>query len=144
MRTAQPNYRFTLAQSPPAASRVRPDAGVPYAPGKLHLAEAHRVATGEKVVVAVIDSGIDTSHPEIADAVAGRFDAIAPAGPPHLHGTGMAGAIVARAQTTGSAPGARVLAIRTFTGDEEKAEATDVSILRGIDWAMARGAQSST
>ena len=36
----------------------------------LHLAEAHRFSTGEKVLVAVIDSGIDKSHPEIANAVA--------------------------------------------------------------------------
>jgi hypothetical protein len=135
VRTAQPNYRFTLAQSPPAAG---PPA-VQYAPEKLHLAEAHRFATGEKVLVAVIDSGIDTSHPEIANAVAGRYDA-APAGPPHYHGTGMAGAIVARSKMTGSAPGARLLAIRAFSGDEE-AEATTVSILKGLDWAIAHGAR---
>jgi subtilisin family serine protease len=137
VRTAQPNYRFTLAQSPPAAAP--PAAAVQYAPEKLHLAEAHRFATGEKVLVAVIDSGIDTSHPEIANAVAGRYDA-APAGPPHYHGTGMAGAIVARSKMTGSAPGARLLAIRAFSGDEE-AEATTVSILKGIDWAIAHGAR---
>jgi subtilisin family serine protease len=137
VRTAQPNYRFTLAQAPPAAAP--PTAAVQYAPEKLHLAEAHRFATGEKVLVAVIDSGIDTSHPEIANAVAGRYDA-APAGPPHYHGTGMAGAIVARSKMTGSAPGARLLAIRAFSGDEE-AEATTVSILKGIDWAIAHGAR---
>src|SRR5262249_42480512 len=115
VRTAQPNYRFTLAQSSPAAARPDAATQVPCAPEKLHLAEAHRVATGEKVLVAVIDSGIDTSHPEIANAVAGRYDAVA-AGPPHIHGTGMAGAIVARSRMTGSAPGARLLGIRAFTG----------------------------
>jgi subtilisin family serine protease len=140
VRTAQPNYRFRLAQSPPAAAR--PDAATPvaYAPEKLHLAEAHRFATGEKVLVAVIDSGIGTSHPEIAGAVAGRYDA-APAGPPPFHGTGMAGAIVARSRMTGSAPGARLLAIRAFTGNDQTSEATTVSILKSIDWAIARGAR---
>jgi subtilisin family serine protease len=144
VRTAQPNYRFTLAQSPQAlggAPEERKDANLQYAPDKLHLAEAHRFATGAKVLVAIIDSGIDTSHPEIADAVADRYDAIAPAGLPHFHGTGMAGAIVARSRITGSAPGARLLAIRAFSGDEEKSEATTVSILRGLDWAMAHGAR---
>jgi len=144
VRTAQPNYRFTLAQSPQAlggAPEEQKDANVQYAPGKLHLAEAHRFATGAKVLVAVIDSGIDTSHPEIADAVADSYEAIAPAGPPHFHGTGMAGAIVARSRITGSAPGARLLAIRAFSGDEEKSEATTVSILKGLDWAMAHGAR---
>jgi hypothetical protein len=144
VRTAQPNYRFTLAQSPQAVGRgweEPKDANLQYAPSKLHLAEAHRIATGAKVLVAVIDSGIDTSHPEIADAVADRYDAIAPAGPPHFHGTGMAGAIVARSRMMGSAPGARLLAIRAFSGDGETSEATTVSILRGLDWAMAHGAR---
>jgi subtilisin family serine protease len=138
VRTAQPNYRFTLAQSLPAAGQ--PAAAVQYAPEKLHLAEAHRLATGEKVLVAVIDSGIDTSHPEITNAVADRYDAV-PAGPPHVHGTGMAGAIVARSRMTGSASGARLLAIRAFSGDEETAEATTVSILKSIDWAIGHGAR---
>jgi subtilisin family serine protease len=53
----------------------------------------------------------------------------------------MAGAIVSRSQVTGTAPGARILAIRAFDGDDERAEATTVSILRGIDWAMAHGAR---
>ena len=141
VRTAQPNYRFTLAQSPPAAGRGQIDPSLSYASGKLHLAEAHRLATGKKVLVAVINSGIDTSHPELADAVAASYDAVAPAGPPNLHGTGMAGAIVARSQMTGSAPGARLLAIRAFGGDEEKSEATTVSLLKSIDWAVAHGAQ---
>jgi subtilisin family serine protease len=138
VRTAQPNYRFTLAQSPPPT--VPPAAAVQYAPEKLHLAEAHRFATGDKVLVAVIDSGIDTAHPEIANAVADRYDATQ-AGPPHYHGTGMAGAIVARSRLTGSAPGARLLAIRAFSGDEETSEATTVSILKSIDWAIAHGAR---
>jgi subtilisin family serine protease len=141
VRTAQPNYRFTLAQSPQPADRQQVDLSVQYAPAKLHLDEAHRLATGERVLVAVIDSAIDTSHPEIADAVAGRFDAIVPSGPINPHGTGMAGAIVARSRLTGVAPGARLLAVRAFNGDEQKAEATTVSILTGIDWAVAHGAR---
>ena len=37
-----------------------------YALAKLHLPQAHRLATGDKVLVAVIDSAIDAAHPEIA------------------------------------------------------------------------------
>ncbi len=139
VRTAQPNYRFTLAESaPPSDGTV---AAVQYAPAKLHVAEAHRFATGERVAVAVIDSGIDTSHPEIMDAVADRFDAIAPAGTLDPHGTGMAGAIVSRARLAGIAPGVRLLAIRAFNGQGAKSEATTMSILTGIDWATAHGAR---
>jgi hypothetical protein len=143
VRHAQPNYRFTLAQAPvPAPSaRAEFDPGVQYASAKLHLGEAHHFATGEKVLVAVIDSAIDTSHPEIIDAVADRFDAIAPMGAANPHGTGMAGAIVARTKLMGTAPNVRLLAIRAFNGEGDKSEATTLSLLTGIDWAVAHGAR---
>jgi subtilisin family serine protease len=149
VRHAQPNYRFTLAQAPvpaPAPAQVpaptagaERDAGAQYAAAKLRLGEAHRFATGEKVLVAVIDSAINTSHPEIIDAVADRFDAIAPIGAANPHGTGMAGAIVARARLMGTAPNVRLLAIRAFNGEGDKSEATTLST--GIDWAVAHGAR---
>jgi hypothetical protein len=147
VRHAQPNYRFTLAQTPvpvqvPApTARAELDQGVQYAAAKLRLSEAHRFATGEKVLVAVIDSAIDTSHPEIIDAVADRFDAIAPVGAANPHGTGMAGAIVSRAKLMGVAPNVRLLAIRAFNGEGDKSEATTLSLLTGIDWAVAHGAR---
>jgi subtilisin family serine protease len=143
VRHAQPNYRFTLAQAPvPAPSgRAGLESGAQYASAKLHLGEAHHFATGEKVLVAVIDSAIDTSHPEIIDAVADRFDAIAPMGAANPHGTGMAGAIVARAKLMGAAPNVRLLAIRAFNGEGDKSEATTLSLLTGIDWAVAHGAR---
>jgi Subtilase family len=143
VRHAQPNYRFTLAQAPVPAptARAEPDPGAQYAAAKLHLGEAHHFATGEKVLVAVIDSAIDTSHPEIIDAVADRFDAIAPVGAANPHGTGMAGAIVARAKLMGAAPNVRLLAIRAFNGEGDKSEATTLSLLTGIDWAVTHGAR---
>ena len=140
VQTAQPNYRFRLAQSPPPAGAPAAP-GLQYAADTLHLPEAHRVATGAGVVLAVIDSGIDASHAEIVGAIADQYDAVAPAGPPHQHGTGMAGAIVAHSRITGVAPGARILAIRAFGGVGESAEATTLSIVRGLDWAIARGAR---
>ena len=139
VRAAQPNYRFALAQDPSAP--VPESADQQYALDKLHVSQAHRVATGKGVLVAVIDSEIDTAHPEIAPAVADRFDAVSTASHPDSHGTGMAGVIVAHSQMTGIAPAARILAIRAFSGDNGKSEATTLSILRGLDWAIERGAR---
>jgi hypothetical protein len=141
VQTAQPNYRFTLAQSPPPAGAPAAPSGVQYAVNALHLPEAHRVATGAGILVAVIDSGIDASHAEIVGAIADQYEAVAPVGPPHQRGTGMAGAIVAHSRITGVAPGARILAIRAFGGAGESAEATTLSIVRGLDWAIAHGAR---
>jgi subtilisin family serine protease len=53
----------------------------------------------------------------------------------------MAGAIVARAKLMGAAPNVRLLAIRAFNGEGDKSEATTLSLLTGIDWAVAHGAR---
>jgi subtilisin family serine protease len=58
-----------------------------------------------------------------------------------VHGTGIAGAIVAHARLMGSAPSARILAIRAFNGTQGAAESTSFAILRSLDYAAAHGAQ---
>ena len=136
---AQPNYRFTLAQQPEQRASAQPV--TQYALAKLNVPQAHRLATGDRVLIAVIDSGIDASHPEIDGFVAASFDALNSKEPPHSHGTAMAGAIVAHARLTGIAPAARILAIRAFGAKNTGAEGTTLTLLRAIDWAVANGAR---
>ena len=52
---------------------------------KLRIGEAHSLATGDRVLVAVIDSGIDFSHPELAGVIVGSYDALGKAEKPHQH-----------------------------------------------------------
>jgi hypothetical protein len=134
---AQPNYRFTLQQGR-AADDLQAEQ---YALTKLNLPQAHRLATGSHVLVAVIDSGIDTSHPEIDGQIADSLDTLDTIDTAHSHGTAMAGAIIAHARLSGTAPAARILAVRAFDGSGAAAEGTTLSILRGLDWAVARGAR---
>jgi Subtilase family len=144
---AQPNYLYQLQEEKPAPgdelSALPPvsqsDPGQ-YAPAKLRLRQAHELAKGQKVLVAVIDSGVDLTHPELEGMVAGSFDALDADEKAHAHGTGVAGAIVARARLTGTAPEARILAARAFSAKERTPEATTYSINRSIDWAIASGA----
>jgi hypothetical protein len=138
VHAAQPNYRFTLQQGQVAATQA---GDLQYALAKLRLREAHRFATGGNILVAVIDSGVDTSHPEIAGMVADSFNAINSREGPHSHGTAMAGAIIANAQLRGVAPAARILAICAFDGSGAGTEGTTVTLLRSMDWAIARGAR---
>jgi subtilisin family serine protease len=42
----------------------------------MRLTEAHTISNGEKTLVAVIDSGIDSTHPEIAGAITQSCDAV--------------------------------------------------------------------
>jgi subtilisin family serine protease len=137
---AQPNYLYLLQGEPPQTPVSEGDPGQ-YALAKLRLPQAHAIAKGEKVLVAVIDSGVDTSHPELAGMIAESFDALGSGEKAHAHGTAVAGAIVAHARLMGAAPQARILAIRAFDAKDNTAEATTYSINKGIDWAMSRGAQ---
>jgi hypothetical protein len=86
-------------------------AAAQYALAKMRLPEAHGLATGEAVTVAVIDSQIDADHPELAGSVTDRFEPVGGTPKPHTHGTGVAGIIGAHAQLTGVAPRVRLLAI---------------------------------
>src|SRR5262245_22880700 len=144
---AQPNYIYQLQQQlapadePPAAAPVGQGDPGQYALGKLRLREAHELAKGDKVLIAVIDSGVDLAHPELADMVADSFDALDSDEKAHAHGTAVAGAIVAHARLMGAAPEARILAARPFSGKERTPEATTYSINQSIDWALARGAR---
>ena len=118
---AQPNFTFTLQE---ASSPTEGDPAQ-YAVAKLRLAEAHRLANGDNVLVAVIDSGIDVTHPELAGVVAATYDAVSGDAQPHPHGTAMAGAIAAHGRLIGVAPRVRLLAIRAFgAGADRKAQAS--------------------
>ncbi len=141
---AQPNYLFTLqedaAKSTPESAPDAKEAPPPsYSGALMHLPEAHRLATGRGVRVAVIDSLIDVDHPDIQGAVTERFDALEGASAePQSHGTGMASAIAGRRRIDGVAPDVTILAVRVF---RDGARASGLDILAGIDWSAAQKAR---
>jgi subtilisin family serine protease len=135
--SAQPNYLFRLQGD---GMKNEGDAAQ-YELAKLHLPEAHKLARGDNVLVAVIDSGIDPNHPELAGAIAQSYDALPSPAKPHKHGTAIAGLIVAHGKLMGAAPAAHLLAIRAFDGAGASAEGTTFSVLKGLDWAAANGAR---
>jgi subtilisin family serine protease len=103
------------------------------------LPQAHELALGRDVVIAVIDSAIDQSHPDLKGAVALAFDAVgAPDRAVGFHGTAVAGIIRAQGAMAGAAPQASVLAVRAFRvrNAGEVAETTSWTLLRAIDWAV--------
>lgn len=128
-----------LAVAPPVIEK-KPQ----YVPARIGLDAAHRLARGERVRVAVIDSGPDTSHPELEGAITRSFDAVGGDNPqPHDHGTAMTAAIIARAGLQGIAPAAEMLSARAFSGGATKsgAEGTTLHILKSLDWAALEGAR---
>jgi len=139
VRSLQPNLRYVLQDQKPAV----PTEGDPaqYALSKLRLPQAHTLVHGANVTVAVIDSGIDAKHPELSNSIADVFDALGSSEGAHVHGTGIAGAIVAHAKLMGSAPEARIIAIRAFGGTTGGAESSSYIILRSLNYAAEHGAQ---
>jgi hypothetical protein len=138
VRSVHLNFRYVLQDQKSALAEGDP---AQYALAKLRLPEAHALSRGSDVVVAVIDSGIDINHPELANTIADRFDALGAKEGPHVHGTGIAGAIVSHARLMGSAPSAKILAIRAFGAAPNGAESTSFVILKSLDYAASHAAR---
>lgn len=146
--TAQPNYVYRLQQDTHAPASLTPAPALPrgdpaqYAVTKLHLLDAHKIATGANVLIAVIDLQIDVAHPDLGGAIVASFDAVGNREKPDEHGTEMTGAMVAHRQLLGVAPRARILAIHAFSPEaQNSAQTTTEHILAGIDWAISKGAR---
>ena len=152
-RTSQPNYQYVLADdqtnataqtaAAPSASDAKAAVGDPaqYALTKLRLREAQGLAKGEKVPVAIINSGIDVKHPDLNGAVTAQFDALGSDEPPHAHGTAVAGIVAAHRRLLGAAPSVNLLAVRAFGAASVGADGTTFNILKGLDWAAGQGAR---
>jgi len=134
----QPNFIYTLQDTAAAQPTGDP---MQYVVSKLHLSQAHDLATGARVLVAVIDSGIDGGHPELQGVVVGSFDTFKRNLAPQKHGTEMASAIAAHGRLLGVAPAAHILAVRAFDDAPTDAHATTDRILDGLQWIANSGAR---
>jgi subtilisin family serine protease len=121
--------------------------GLQPAAGEWHLGEIHGAATGREVRVAVIDSGVQLDHPDLAGQV--MLNANFVADRPYraeIHGTAVAGIIAARADNhagiVGVAPEARLLAFRScWQAAPADTLCTTLSLALGLHTAIERGAQ---
>ncbi|WP_394435424.1 type VII secretion-associated serine protease mycosin [Streptomyces sp. SGAir0957] len=123
----------------------------------LHTQEAWRTTKGAGITVAVLDTGVDDQHPDLAGNVlagkdligfgAGRGDT-----PWARHGTAIAGIIAGHGHGAGNgdgvigiAPEAKILPVRVILedGDSSRAKARETrgnALAEGIRWAADNGA----
>ncbi len=97
------------------------------------------------VTVAVIDTAVDTSHPDLEGVVAEQLDLTEGAGGSRLHGTGVTSIIAARADDgfgmAGVAPDIQVYVIGVFSGEgDDPGTSTLSAVTRGFEEATALGA----
>jgi hypothetical protein len=133
----QPNYLFALQD---AAVATRGDASQ-YVLRELQIDKAHEISTGKDILVAVIDSEIDTKHPDLGGSVVKSFDALGGGEAPHAHGTEMAGAIGAHGKLLGIAPDAQILAAHAFDDTAGVAKGTSFAIYKSLQWATDNSAR---
>lgn len=113
---------------------------------RLAANEVWDLATGEGAVVAVVDSGVDGAHPDLAGRLtAAGYDFVTGGGDGRVdensHGTHVAG-VVAAVQgngigVAGLAPGARIMPIRVL---DAQGAGWSSDIARGITYAVDHGA----
>lgn len=120
----------------------QPPQTLPWGVDRIDADLAWAGATGTGVKVAVLDTGIDLSHPDLVDNIAGGYNAVNPKRPPkdgHGHGTHVAGTIAAANNTigvVGVAPTASLYAVKVL-GDSGFGWLSD--IIEGIDWSIQNG-----
>jgi membrane-anchored mycosin MYCP len=128
-----------------------PLAGTPWAQNRLDFQHAWSITTGQGVVVAVIDTGLDRRHPQLRSVhVAQGVDVISGAPRQHNvrdcdgHGTGVTSIIAAQrvqgVSFAGVAPGATIVPIKQ-TNTRSDRSGTAAGIARGIEAAIAAHAR---
>ncbi|MER6353357.1 type VII secretion-associated serine protease mycosin [Streptomyces sp. NPDC001634] len=147
----------SLALLPSTAAHADAIRAQEWALDALHTQEAWRTTKGQGITVAVLDTGVDATHPDLAGNVLEGKDMVgfgAQRGdrPWARHGTAMAGIIAGHGHgiddadgVIGIAPEAKILPVRVILedGDPARTKARNTrgnALAEGIRWATDHGA----
>ena len=139
VRSAQPMnvFRALTAEQP---------RGGQYALKALQVDVAHRYTMGRNVVIALVDTGVDTEHPDLRGQVVEHKDLVfdpQAAFNAEVHGTAVAGVIAAlgKQQMLGVAPGAKLIALKACWPAQPgstSALCSSLTLARALDAALER------
>ena len=136
----QPNYLYQLNRTvnDPAMSQQ-------WHLSHINVFDAWDMTMGDAgIKVAVIDSCVETSHPDLSSQIIATWNAVeGGSDAPDNHGTHVAGIIAAQANNgigvAGVAPGIKLITINVFSGTP--ATATTSNVIKGIRYAVSSGAR---
>lgn len=112
---------------------------IPWGVRRVNAPAAWDYTKGEEVRIAVMDTGVDLSHPDLAANIAGGINCVDPGMPPqdeNGHGTHVAGIIAAVRNArgvAGVAPKARIYAVKVV---DSEGGAWDNEVIAGINWCI--------
>ena len=132
----------TQFAAPPASPAAAPR--IPWGVARVGAPEAWPRTQGAGASVAVIDTGIDATHPDLAGQVAGGVNILDPQHPDNWkddegHGTHVSGTIAAKGGPgglAGVAPRAKLYAVKVLDKDGNGSYS---DVIAGIEWAMNHG-----
>ncbi|OGR44044.1 MAG: hypothetical protein A2X28_04815 [Elusimicrobia bacterium GWA2_56_46] len=129
----------------PAKPVVSPEEKeIPWGVMRVNAPGVWNATMGENVKVAVIDTGVDYTHPDLARNYAGGYNAVKPGTPPlddHGHGThvsGTIGAVRDRQGVAGVAPNVKLYGVKVL---DANGSGSYSNIVAGIQWAADNGMQ---
>jgi len=138
---AEPNYLYHAIASPNDPSYSKQ-----WAHTRIQSAAAWDISTGSaSIVVAILDTGIDETHPDLAGKIVAGYDFVDGDANPHDlngHGTHVAGIAAAATNNATGVAGmdwlARIMPIRVLN---QQGSGTNAGITDGITWAYQHGAR---
>jgi subtilisin family serine protease len=147
--------RAAADRVPAAAERAAADVAHVYLDEPVELTDADSMPqigappawdagyTGEGATVAVLDSGVDLTHPDLDQSIVGSRDFTGSGDVTDRsgHGTHVASIVTGSGEASGGvnqgvAPGADLLVGRVIDGDED----VESTVIAGMEWAAAQGA----
>jgi len=113
----------------------------PYGITMVHAPDVWSVTRGDGINVAVVDTGVDYTHPELKDIYQGGFNAITSTNDPkddEGHGTHVSGTIAAADNSigvVGVAPHVKLWAVKVL---DSSGSGTNGKIAAGLNWVLSK------
>jgi subtilisin family serine protease len=109
-----------------------------------HLSDLHKITTGKRVRIAMVDTGVEVDHPDLRGQIASTQNLVDGRSPvAEAHGTAVAGIIAARPDNgigiAGIAPGATFLVLRACwqtPGGELQAMCSSFTLAKALQVAL--------